>query len=269
MFTRVAVGRARVVREVRAAAPLMTRLRTPVTARGPWLTAVLNEGAARRPRARPIAVVVEAHAQGRPEAVAFLELRRRGLLTTVSVLGGGLAPLPGGRPTGRLPAGDPSAAELLAVGMIGLLGTLPGRVTMRLTGLPLGDPTVRALAARLPSAVTGNERSARLVDRLEAVGDARRSCDPAVLERWLPALLAAAPPRSRRFLRAAARLHAAIGELEVAVVADRGSLRAGLLTLVDGDERWPWWGTTSIGGLATEMGAPLVSLSVPARRWPR
>lgn len=70
-----------------------------------------------------------------------------------------------------------------------------------------------------------------------------RSRDPRVLERWLPALLAGAEPRSRAFLRAAARLHAAIGELEVAVVAEDGILHAGLLTLVDGDDRWPWWGT--------------------------
>ncbi len=269
MFTRVAVGRARVVREVRAAGPLMTRLRAPVTARGPWLTAVLNEGTARRPRARPVAVVVEARAQGRPAAVAFLELRRRGLLTTVCVLGSSISPLPGGRPTARLPAGDPSLAELLADGMIGFLGTLPGRATMRLTGLPLGDPTVRALAARLPTAVVSNERSAQLVDGLDAVGSVRRSRDPAFLERWLPALLGAADPPSRRFLRAAARLHAAVGDLEVALVADGDSMRAGLLTFVGGDDRWPWWGTTSIGGLATGMGAPLVSLSVPARRWPR
>ena len=89
-----------------------------------------------------------------------------------------------------------------------------------------------------------------------------------MLERWLPSLLAAAPPRSRRFLRAAARLHAAIGQLELAVISDGETLRAGLLTLVDGSDRWPWWGTTSIGGLSTEMGAPLVSLIVPARRWP-
>lgn len=247
----------------------MTRLRAPVTARGPWLTTVLNEGAARSPRARPVAVVVEAHAQGRPEAVAFLELRRRGVHTAVSLLGSTVAPLPGGRPPARLPAADASAAELLADGLVELLGTLRGPASVRLAGLPLGDPTVGSLAARLPTALVANERSTRLVDGLDAVGDVRRSRDPAVLDRWLPALLAAADRRSRRFLRAAARLHAAIGELEVAVVAEGESLRAGLLTLVDGGDRWPWWGTTAIGGLATEMGAPLVSLSVPARRWPR
>ena len=246
----------------------MARLRAPVTARGPWVTAVLNEGSARWPRARPVAVVVEAHAQGRPEAVAFLELRRRGVLTTVGLLGGSIAPLPGGLPTARLPAGDPAVAELLAAGLVELLGSMRGPSAMRLTGLPLGDPTVRALAARLPTAVVANERSLRLVDGLDEVGDVRRSRDPVVLERWLPPLLAAAPPRSRRFLRAAARLHAAIGQLELAVIPDGETLRAGLLTLVDGPDRWPWWGTTTIGGLSTEMGAPLVSLTVPSRRWP-
>ncbi len=269
MFTRVAVGRARVVREIRAAGPLMARLRAPVPARGPWLTAVLNEGAARRLRGRPVAVVVEAHPQGRPEAVAFLDLRRRGPLTTVALLGSGVGPVPGGRPPARLPAADPDVAALLADGVVGLLDSLRGPWTLRLTGLPLGDPTVRALAARLPTAVVGNERSRRLVDGLDDVGDVQRSHDPAVLERWLPMLLAAAEPRSRVFLRAAARLHAAIGQVELAVVAPGESLQAALLTLVDGADRWPWWGTTSIGGLPTEMGSPLVGLTVPARRWPR
>ena len=41
-------------------------------------------------------------------------------------------------------------------------------------------------------------------------------------------------PRAREFLRAAARLHAAIGQLEVAVVPDGDGPRAALLTLVDG-----------------------------------
>jgi hypothetical protein len=269
VFTRVAVGRARVVREVRAAGPLTTRLRAPATARGPWLTAVLNEGAARLPRARPVAVVVEAHAHGRPEAVAFLAVRLRGLVTAVELLGSGVEPLPGGRPPARLPAGDADVAALLAEGVLGFIESLHGPWSMRLAGLPLGDPTVRALASRLPTSVVGNERSARLVDGLDEVGDVQRSSDPAFLERWLPPLLAAADPRSRRFLRAAARLHAAIGQLEVAVVASGDDVTAGLLTLLDGGDRWPWWGMTSIGGLSTEMGAPLVTLSVPAGRWPR
>jgi hypothetical protein len=62
------------------------------------------------------------------------------------------------------------------------------------------------------------------------------------------------------FVRAAARLHAAIGQLEVA--AADGHV---LLTLVDGDDRWPWW---TSGDAVTGMGAPLVSLTVPVR-WPR
>jgi hypothetical protein len=268
VFTRIAVGRERVVREVRAAGPLTARTAAPLTARGPWLTAVLNHGAARRSRARPVAVVVEAHAQGRPEAVAFLDVRRSGPVTRVSLLGGSVAPVPGGRPPHRLPAGDDDAAGLLAEGVLGLLGSRRGPWSLRLAGLPLGDPTVRALAGRLPTALLATERSTRLVDGLDDVGDVQRSRDPAVLERWLPGLLAAAD-RSSEFLRAAARLHASIGRLEVAVVAEGGSLRAGLLTLVDGEDRWPWWGHSSIGGLSTGMGSPLVSLAVPAQARPR
>jgi hypothetical protein len=262
VLTRVADGRARVVREVRAAAPLMAALRAPVTARGPWLTAVLNEGAAARPRGRPVAVVVEAHPQGRPDAVAFLSLQRRGLTTVVSMLGGATVPLPGGRPTARLLARDEDAATRLADGVLGLLATLRRPWALELTGLPLGDPTARALSARLPTSVLGNVRSARLVDELDDPGGTPvlRSRDPRDLERWLPALLAGADgARARAFLRAAARLHAAIGQLELAVVADGNELRAGLLTLVDGEDRWPWWGTGE--GLRTELGAPLVGLT--------
>jgi hypothetical protein len=268
---RVAVGRARVVREVRAAAPLMATLRAPVTARGPWLTAVLNEGAAARSRSRPLAVVVGSDRHGRPEAVAFLSVRRRGHTTVVSMLGSGTEPLPGGRPPARLMARDEDAAARLADGVLDLLGTLRGPWALQLAGLPLGDPTTRALAARLDTAVLANARSTRLVDRLDAEGATPvvRSRDPRVLEQWLPALLAgAADPRARAFLRAAARLHAAIGQLELAVTAERGTLRTGLLTLVDGDDRWPWWGTGDAGGWRTEMGAPLVRLTAAARGWP-
>lgn len=266
MSPRIAVGRARVVREVRAAAPLMAELRAPVTAQGPWLTAVLNEGAARRPRARPVAVVVEPHAQGRPDAVAFLTIRRRGPVATVTVLGDGTAPVPGGLPPFRLLARDEVAAERLADGILELVGTIRGPRALRLAGLPLGDPTLRALAARVPSAVVANSRSARLVDELDDVGPVARSRDPRVLERWLPALLEREPDRrARRFLRAAARLHASIGRLEVAVVTDGDVVRAGLLTLVDGADRWPWWGSSDVGGLRTELGAPLVRLTVASR----
>ena len=247
----------------------MALLRTPVTARGPWLTAVLNDAAIGRPRARPAAVVVEAHPQGRPDAVAFLSLRRRPLTTEVTVLGNRTAPTPGGRPAARLPARDEAAAARLADGICELVGSLRGPWTLRLAGLPLGDPTTAALAARLPTAVLANARSTRLVDGLDEIDAVERSRDPRMLERVLPALLERqADPRARGFLRAAARLHAAIGQVEVASATADGKLRAGLLTLLDGTDRWPWWGFSDVGGLRTEMGAPLVSLTVPARGWP-
>jgi hypothetical protein len=269
VFTRVAIGRGRVVREVGAAAPLMAELRVPATARGPWLTAVLNEGAARRPRARPVAVVVESQGQGRPDGVAFLALRRRGLTTTVTMLGDGIVPIPDGMPPFRLLARDEATAARLAAGVLDLLESVRGPWTLHLTGLPLGDPTLRALAARLPTALLANSRSFRLVDELDQVGTVVRSCDPRALERLLPALLSREPDlRARGFLRSAARLHAAIDQLEVAVVADGNDVRAGLLTLLDGDARRPWWGTSELGGLRSELGAPLVRLTVPARGWP-
>lgn len=268
MFPRIAVGRARVVREVRAAAPLMADLRAPVTARGPWLTAVLNEGAARLPRARPVAVVVEQRRPGRPDAVAFLTVRRRGLRTAVTLLGDGM-PVPAGSPPFRLLARDDAAAELLAAGIEQLLQALLGPWSLQLSGLPLGDPTLRALAARMPTAVLGNSRSHRLVDELDGVGTVERSRDPEILERRLPVLLDREPDaRARRFLRAAARLHAAMGQLEVAVVADGDDVRAALVTLLDGADRRVWWASTDLGGVRPELGGPVVRLTVPARGWP-
>ena len=219
MFTRVAIGRARVVREVRAAGPLMVALKAPVTARGPWLTAVLNDGAAHRFTGRPVAVVVEAHRQGRPDAAAFLHLRRRGPATVVTMLGS--SPTPPGGPSARLLARDEELAALLAAGIADLLHSLRRPRQLRLAGLPLGDPTARALAARMPDGVLATARTHRLVDDLDAVGPVTRSCDPRELDHWLPALLAReADPRARDFLRATARLHAAIGQLELALVDD-------------------------------------------------
>jgi len=257
-----------VVREVRAAAPLMAALRAPVPAQGPWLTAVLNEGAAHRFRGRPVAVVVEPDAQGRPEAVAFLRVRRRGVLTEVTLLGDGVPPVPGGRPPRRLLARDPQAAVLLADGICGLLGSLRGPWTLRLTGLPMGDPTARELAARLPTALIRTLRSTALVDELGPAGAVVRSRDPRTLDAWLPGLLARAAPAERGFLRAAARLHAAVGQVELGVVPDGQRPRAALLTLVDGADRWPWWGFDGTGALRTELGSPVVELAVPARGWP-
>jgi hypothetical protein len=267
MFTRVAAGRARVVRELRAAGPLMAAVRAPVPARAPWLTAVLNHRSWRSlpspTGARAVAVVVEAHRQGRPAAAAFLELRRRGPAVTVTLLGQDTAPLPPGGPALRLLAGDPASADHLAAGMQELLGSLRGPWTLRLVGLPLGDPTLRCLAAALPTSAIANERTVRLVDELDSLpAGPKRSRDPRCIERWLPALLDREPdPAARVFLRACGRLHAAIGQLELAVVAEGDRLRAALLTLDDGTVRWPWWGTTEIGGLRTEMGAPLVTLT--------
>jgi hypothetical protein len=268
--TRIALGRARVVQEIRGAAPLMADLAAPVTARAPWLTAVLNDQAAhRRPGVRPAAVVVAEHRQDRPDAVAFLTLRRQGWSTEVTLLGQSVGPVPPGRAPARLLARAPDLADQLAGGICDLLDALRGPTRLRLSGLPLGDPAARALAARRPNGVIGTGRSVRLVDDLDDAGPVVRSRDPRVLERWLPRLLAHEDdPRARGFLRAAARLHAAIGQVELAVVADGAVPPAGLLTLVEGADRWPWWGWTTIGGLAEEMGAPLVSLTAPARRWP-
>jgi hypothetical protein len=266
VFTRVAVGRARVVREVRAAGPLMAALRAPVSARGPWLTAVLNAGAAHRFPGRPVAVVVEAHRQGRPDAAAFLHLRRRGAATVATMLGGDHAP-PGGPPA-RLLARDEEMAGLLAAGIVDLLQSLRRPRQLRLAGLPLGDPTAREVAARLPDAVLATGRTRRLVDDLDDGGAVTRSRDPRALERWLPALEAREPDaRAREFLRTAARLHAAIGQLELAVRDDDGP-RAALLTLVDGGTRWPWWGFGDGAPLRTELGFPAVSLTAPPRDWP-
>jgi hypothetical protein len=268
-LTRVAVGRARVVREVRAAGPLMADLRAPVTARGPWLTAVLNAGATSRFSGRPVAVVVEAHRPGRPDAAAFLLLRRRGPVGVVTLLGGGIAPVPAGSPPARLLARDEEMAGLLAAGITGLLHSLRRPRQLRFTGLPLGDPTARGLAGRMPDGVIATARTQRLVDDLDEVGPVTRTRDPREVERWLPALTAREGDlRARDFLRATARLHAAIGQVELAVVADGEEPRAALLTLVDGTDRRPWWGFGEGAPLRTELGSPAVSLTDPARDWP-
>jgi hypothetical protein len=256
---RVVARRADVAREIRRAAPLMARLRAPVTARAPWLTAVLNVQAG----SRPLAVVVDGADDDGPDAAAFLAVRR----FEVTLLGQDAAPLPPGRPAARLLARDPRAAQALADGICALLGRTR---SLRLEGLPLGDPTARALTARLPDGRIANERSTRLLDDLDSVGPVVRSRDPRDLEQQLPRLLERLDERgARELLRPSARLHAAIGELEVAVVPDREHPRAVLLTLLDGEDRWPWWGWTSAGGLGSEMGTPVVGVSAPARRWPR
>src|SRR4051812_34934110 len=248
----------------------MARLRAPVTARGPWLTAVLNAGAARRFSGRPVAVVVEAHRQGRPDAAAFLLLQRRGPVAVVTMLGDGR--WPPGAPAARLLARDDDVAGLLAAGILDLLRSLPGPRQLRLAGLPLGDPTARQLGARLPDGVLATVRTHGLLDDLDELdggGPATRSRDPRILERWLPALLPReGDARARDFLRASARLHAAIGQVELAVVADGNRPHAALLTLLDGDQRRPWWGFAADGPPPTRLGSPAVTLTAPARDWP-
>src|SRR5947209_2109352 len=184
---RIVPGLAGVLREVRAAAPLMARLRAPVPARGPWLTAVLHTAPRRVPApwsGRPVAVVVERRPLEEPAAVALLSVARRGALAVVTVMGQTGVPLPTGRPTARLLAADDGAAEELAAGIRRLLASLRGSWALQLTGLPLGDPTLRALAAAIPAAVLAHVRSTRLVDELGSTSGAAalRSRDAAVLE---------------------------------------------------------------------------------------
>jgi hypothetical protein len=217
-----------------------------------------------------VAVVVQPDLQERPVAAAFLTLHRRGPATTVRVLGQEALPWPDGWPPSRLLARDDGAAALLARGILQLLASVRGPWRLCLAGLPLGDPALRALAAELPGSVLANTRSRRLVDDLDALDGPRpkRSRDPRVLERWLPALLDREPSRdARRLLRVSARLHAAIGQIEVAIVADGDRPRAALLTLVEGGDRWPWYGWSDVGRLYPEMGAPLVGFTARGGGW--
>jgi hypothetical protein len=266
--TRVVDGRARVVREIRAATPLMSRLAAPVPASGPWLTATLNAQSARPfSPVRPRAVVVEQ--SGPPtDGLALLSFRRRGPATAVTLLGADPGPLPGGRPTGRLYARDDEVAGRLADGVADLLDRLRSPWTLHLAGLPLGDPTLRRLAAAMPDSSLATSRSRRLVDELDTVGEVRRSRDPAEVERRLPDVLARVPERQRTSVRAVARLLAAIGQLEVAVVPAADGPAAVLLTLLDrrptGEDRWPWWGSSDVGGLRRELGSPTVALTASA-----
>jgi hypothetical protein len=255
--TRVVTGREDVVRELRAAAPLMAALRAPIPARAPWLTAVLNAGAG-----RPVAVVVERDAAARPDGLALLAARRRGAALELTLLGDSGGVVPPGSPPARLLARDDDVAARLAAGLLALGDGRRAPWSLSLTGLPMGDPTARALGVLRPDAAFATARTSRLVDRLDSLGrPVTRSRDPRDVERWLPGLLAAQPdPRARRALRATARLHAAIDQVEVAVVTDGDHLRAALLTLVDGADRHPWTGCGEPAALAREMGAPATSL---------
>ncbi len=264
MRTRIAVGREQVAREIVAAEPIARRRGAPLSARASWTTTALNVATARRRPGRPVAVVVDPEGRQSPVAAAFLLLRRRGGRTSVTLLGAGF-PAPPGRPSARLPAVDDDAADALARGIAGLLGTERGPWSLDLADLPLGDPTARRLAARFPTASLATARTTALVDELDGSGPVVRSRDPRDLERELPALLAEEPdPGARAFLRAAARVHAAAGRLELAV---RPGRPGALLSLVDGDECRPWWATPELPGVRTERGAPSAGISVPARAW--
>ncbi|MEI4272109.1 hypothetical protein TEK04_10280 [Klenkia sp. LSe6-5] len=270
MFIRVAEGRARVVREIRAAAPLLTELAVPTTARGPWLAAALHAAPAPAARVRHRAVVVEQHRQGRPAGAALLSSRRvlrRGRWTTdLRLLGdGGAPPPPGGAPR-RLPVRDAEVAALLADGIADLLAATRGPWDLALTGLPLGDPVLRALAARLGvGAAFRTTRTRALVDQLDDVGAVTRSVDALDLERWLPDFLDHRPAGARAAdLRALARVHAAAGVLEHAVVLAEDRPVAGLLTLLEGGVRRPWWGF-GVPEPATGPAAPCVSLTASSR----
>ena len=265
MFTRVVEGRARVVREIRAAGPLLSELAVPTTARGPWLAAALHAAPPPARRARHRAVVVEAHRHGRPAGLALLtsrsRLRRGRPVTVVRLLGDDGVPGPPGSAPRRLPAADPEVAGLLAEGITDLLAGVRGRWQLDLSGLPLGDPVLAALGARLGTgAVFRTSRSRSLVDTLGT--GALRSTDPALLEGRLPVFLDHRPAGARRAdLRALARVHAAVGQLEHAVVLAGGVPTAGLLTLLDGPVRRPWWGFGPDGGSDDAPGQPWVSLT--------
>jgi hypothetical protein len=259
----VVTGRAAVVRELRAAAPLMAALRAPVPARGPWLTAVVNHQAVHRGAGSPVAVVVEPDLAARPAGLALLTARRRGPAAHLTLLGNGFGPVPPGRPPARLLARDDDVAARLAAAVLALGRGRWAPWSLSLAGLPMGDPTARALGALRPDAAFATARTHRLVDRLDSLGGpVTRSRDPHEVERRLPALLAAQPaPAARRALRATARLHAAIGQVEVAVAStDDGRPRAVLLTLLDGTDRQPWVGCGEPAALGREMGAPVTSL---------
>jgi hypothetical protein len=224
---------------------------------------VLNvQSASLVPSGRPRAVVVE-HQQGRPDGAALLSFTRRGPATAVTVVGDGVGPVPGGGPASRLYARDDDVARELSDGIREALDRLRGPWTMRLGGLPLGDPTLRYLAAALPSASLANARSRRLVDELDSVADVVRTTDPSAIDHGLPAVLDRLPARDRAFVRACARVLAAVGGLELAVVRGDGAPAALVLTLLDpvSGDRWPWWGTSEVGGLRRELGSPVVTLT--------
>ena len=247
--------------------PLMAALRAPVTARGPWLTAVLNAGAAHRFSGRPVAVVVEAHRQGRPDAAAFLHLRRRGPVDRRHAAGRRHGAGAGGSPPFRLLARDDEMAGLLAAGIADLLRlAAPAPAS---SGWPASRSVTRRRGSSRPGCRTASSatvRTQRLVDDLDDVGPVTRSRDPRVLERWLPG---ADRPRARppgaglpAGRRPAARRDRSAG-------AGRRR-RPGRAAHAGGRRRAAGRGGASgtAGRCAPSSGSPAVGLTAPARDWP-
>ncbi len=125
-----------------AAADLLAATGAPVCARATWLTTWYETF----PQARPVALV--AGRPDRPDGLACLAVRRRGVLRTVTL--GGTGP----SDYGRLPARDEATADALAGGLADLLGSLAGPWRLRLAQLPVGDPVAGALLRALPHAHT-------------------------------------------------------------------------------------------------------------------
>ena len=273
VFTRVAVGRARVVREVRAAAPLMAALRAPVPARGPWLTAVLDAGAARPARGagRSPSSSSRTGRAGR-RRVAFLAAappRARRRRSRCSGRHRAAAARAAAGPAAR--RATPRAAELLADGDRSTCSpALRGPWTLRLAGLPLGDPTLAALAR--PAADGGRrQRPQHAGWSTSSTGcRRRRAAHPrprACVDRWLPA------PAGRRARPARpavpARRRAAARRDRPAGARGRPRRAAGCGRAAHpGRRRRPLAlvGPPRTRGLRTEMGAPLVEPRRAGRR---
>ena len=179
---------------------------------------------------------------------------------------------PGAPPRGCSPAtrrprpGSPTASATCSARC-----AAPG--ALQLAGLPLGDPTARALAARLPTRWSWrNAAAARLVDELDARRRTRWSAaaTPASSSGGCPPCSHARPtarPRLPAGRRAAARRHRpgrAGGGRRAAARRAPGCSRSSTAPTAG-----PGGAPATSAGWRTEMGAPLVSLTAPARGWPR
>ena len=234
-------------------------------ARGPWLTAVLNAGAAHRFSGRP----GRRRGGGTPAGPP----RRRGVPASAPPRAGDrghaarrrAAPVPAGARRSGCSPGTRTWPACSRPASTTCWGRCAGPAS---SGWPVSRSVTRRRGSLGPA--PGRRHRHRphpaLVDDLDDLGPVARSRDPRVLERWLPILTAREPDRrARDFLRAAARLHAAIGQLELAVVAER---RAALLTLVDGAQRWPWWASGTTRRCAPSWARPPWASLHPARDWP-